>query len=228
MCGRFTQSHSWAEVCDFYQLVNETAPDWHPSWNIAPTQNAGVIVATEAGPAWRRMRWGLVPFWAKDAATGNRLINARADTAADKPAFRQAMAKRRCVVPVSGFYEWKAAGKRKTPYFVSAAEGEPLSAAGLWEKWVAPSTGEPLFTFTILTTDANATLAPLHDRMPTILPRADVGRWLANGDANLLRPCAPELLASWPVSPRVNSPKNDGPDLVEKIADEIKDAPAFL
>lgn len=219
MCGRFTQSYTWAELCAYYELVNEIMPDWRPSWNIAPTQDAGVIVATDTGPLWRPMRWGLVPFWAKEPGIGNRMINARADTAAEKPAFRQAMAKRRCVVPLSGFYEWKTAGKRKTPYFISAAGGEPLSAAGLWEKWVAPERataggGEALFTFTILTTEANATLAPVHDRMPVILAHDDVGGWLTVGNTGLLRPCPPEWLATWPVSTRVNSPKNNDPDLV--------------
>jgi putative SOS response-associated peptidase YedK len=158
------------------------------------------------------LRWGLVPFWAKDAAIGRRLINARLDSLADKPAFREALTRRRCLIPASGFYEWgvDAAGK-KQPFFVRP-RGEPLLAiAGLWERWRAPS-AEPLETCVIVTTEANATLAPIHDRMPVVLTRAAQDVWLeARSDVATITELAargPEL-ETWPVGTAVNDPRND-------------------
>jgi putative SOS response-associated peptidase YedK len=217
MCGRFTQSFTWAEIQEFYKLVNELAPNLKPSWNVAPTQEIGVIGAKEAGLGFTRMRWGLVPYWAKDLSVGAKLINARSDTIAQKPAFREAFAKRRCVIPVSGFFEWQKAGSAKTPWFITSAGGEPLSFAGLWERWKTPE-GTWLHSATIITTDANAALSHLHHRMPVVLARADVEPWLREGGATLLRPCPDDRVTAWPVSSRVNNVKNDAPDLVEEAA----------
>jgi putative SOS response-associated peptidase YedK len=218
MCGRFTQVFTWAEIQEFYALLNELAPNLKPSWNVAPTQEIGVIGAREnGGLGFTRMRWGLVPSWAKDQSAGAKMINARSDTIAQKPAFREAFAKRRCVIPVSGFFEWKGAGAAKTPYFITSTRGEPLSFAGLWERWRNPE-GEWVRTATIITTDANEALKPLHHRMPVILDRADIARWLAEGGTALLRPCPDDRLTYWPVSTRVNAVKNDAPDLIEAAA----------
>jgi putative SOS response-associated peptidase YedK len=215
MCGRFTQSFTWAELQNFYTLLNELAPNLKPSWNVAPTQEIGVIGAKEAGGlGFTRMRWGLIPSWAKDASAGAKMINARADTIAEKPAFREAFRKRRCVIPVSGFFEWQGSGAAKTPWHITSAKDEPLSLAGLWERW-RDGEGQWMRTATIITTDANEALRPLHHRMPVILARADVETWLAEGDARLLRPCPDEWLTRWPVSPRVNNVRNDAPDLIE-------------
>jgi putative SOS response-associated peptidase YedK len=252
MCGRFTQTFTWDELQEFYALVNELAPNLKPSWNVAPTQEIGVIGARDGGtPAhqserrvqpevgkidaeqrtaatgpeqseraialgFTRMRWGLVPSWAKDASSGAKMINARSDTIAEKPAFREAFRKRRCVIPVSGFFEWQGSGSGKTPWFITSVSGEPLSFAGLWERW-RDGEGQLLRTATIITTDANEALASLHHRMPVILARADVEAWLAEGDARLLRPCPDAWLTRWPVSPRVNSVRNDAADLIEAV-----------
>jgi len=214
MCGRFTQSYSWAEIHNFYNLLNDLAPNLKPSWNVAPTQDIGVIGAKDGGLGFTRMRWGLVPYWAKDVAIGGRLINARADTAAEKPAFRDAFRKRRCIIPASGFFEWQGSGKAKTPWHITSASGEPLSLAGLWDRWRMPD-GEWLHTATILTTEANDTMRPLHHRMPVIVARSDIKSWLRGTDASLLSPYPDDRLTAWPVSTLVNAAKNDGPNLIE-------------
>ena len=216
MCGRFSQSFTWAEIQYFYTLLNELAPNLKASWNVAPTQDVAVIGAKESGGlGLTRMRWGLVPHWAKDVSMGAKLINARADSLAEKPAFREAFARRRCIIPASGFFEWQGAGAGKTPWYITSASGEPLSFAGLWDRWKTPE-GDWLRTTTIITTDANQTLRPLHDRMPVVLDRSGARRWLAEGDAGVLRPCPEDKLTAWPVSSRVNNAKNDAPDLIER------------
>jgi putative SOS response-associated peptidase YedK len=218
MCGRFTQTFTWEELQAYYELVNELAPNLKPCWNVAPTQDIGVIGAREGGGlGFTQMRWGLVPYWAKDLSIGAKLINARSDSVADKPAFRDALEKRRCIVPASGFFEWQGPGASKTPWYITSAGGEPLSFAGLWERWRNPE-GEWIRSATIITTDANEALRPLHHRMPVILGRAELDRWLAEPDAALLRPCPDEWVRAWRVSPRVNSVKNDAPDLIEEAA----------
>jgi putative SOS response-associated peptidase YedK len=212
MCGRFTQAYTWAELVAFYRLVDETAPKLAASWNVAPTHGAGVIVLGGDGPRLRPMRWGLVPSWAKDPSIGSKLINARAETLAEKPAFRQALKARRCIVPVAGFYEWRREAGGKQPYFISGADGAPLSLAGLWEDW------NGLLTFTVVTVPANEMIAPIHDRMPAILAPDEALAWLKTGDTALLKPCPSEAFAAWPVSARVNSPANNDPRLIEGTA----------
>ncbi len=214
MCGRFTQAYTWAEVIEFYRLVDEIAPKLSASWNVAPTHNAGVIVLGGNGPLFQPMRWGLVPSWAKDPSIGSKLINARAETLGEKPAFRQALKLRRCVVPITGFYEWQRQGRGKQPYFVASADGKPLTLAGLWEEW------RGLLTFTIITVPANECLAPIHDRMPAILSPLEALDWLKKGDTALLKPYPPRLLSAWPVSARVNSPANNDARLIENISPE--------
>jgi putative SOS response-associated peptidase YedK len=172
------------------------------------------------------LKWGLVPFWAKDPKIGNRMINARAETAADKPAFRQAFQRRRCLVPADGFFEWKKveSGDRqpsKTPYWIHRADRGPFVMAGLWERW-EPRNGPPLHTFTILTTDAVPELRPIHPRMPVILPQDSAEEWLDPGSrseelTSLLRPFGAGL-QSHPVSTVVNSPRNDGPECIESVS----------
>ena len=142
-----------AEIVAFYQLVDEIAPSLSASWNVAPTHNAGVIVPGRDGPRFQPMRWGLVPSWAKDPSIGSKLINARRETLAEKPAFRRALRSRRCIVPISGFYEWQRQGRGKQPYFVTSADGKPLTLAGLWEEW------NGLLTFTVITVPANEKIA---------------------------------------------------------------------
>lgn len=199
--------------------IAEGSLDWAPRYNIAPTQDVAVVVAGERGPRIGTLRWGLVPYWAHDPAIGNRLINARAESVADKPAFRDAFRSRRCLVLADGFYEWQrtAPGKPKIPVFVRLPDGRPFAFAGLWERWRPPG-GEPLYTCTIITTDAAPAVRPVHDRMPVILPPDRRRQWLDH-DAKaadllaLLHPYAGALDA-YPVSTLVNSPENDSPDCV--------------
>jgi len=211
VCGRFALFASPELVAEYFTLAEP--PAVAPHYNLTPGQDiAAVRVDRDGVRRLHALRWGLVPFWAKDAAIGRRLINARLDGLADKPAFREALTRRRCLIPASGFYEWgvDAAGK-KQPFFVRP-RGEPLLAiAGLWERWRAPD-GELLETCVLVTTGANATLAPIHDRMPVLLARAEQDVWLdAQSDVATIAELAargPEL-ETWPVGTAVNDPRND-------------------
>ncbi len=194
-----------------------------PRYNIAPSQDAPVVRAADDGGARElaMLRWGLIPPWAKEAAIGNRMINARAETAAEKPSFRAAFKKRRCLVPADGFYEWKLEGTRKQPYRVFLDGGGTLAFAGLWERWRGG--GETIESFAILTTDANPLLAPIHDRMPVILEPAAWPAWLEvegtppEALAALLAPAPDDALDAYPVSTRVNSPRNDDADCIARL-----------
>lgn len=218
MCGRYTLSVPAETLAQHFGL--ETVPDVSPRFNIAPTQAAPVVrlsTAAEA-PVLDFLRWGLVPSWAKDASGAGRLINARSETAAEKPSFRSAMRHRRCLVPADGFYEWRAEGGVKQPYRIVRPDGAPFAFAGLWERWGKGD--EPLETFTILTTAANATLAPLHERMPVILDPADYALWLDPTAVDvalvepLLVPAADDALVFYPVARAVNVVGNDDPSLI--------------
>ena len=222
MCGRYFQQRPPAEIAAYFEAVNPT-PNLAPNWNRAPTQD-GLVLRRHPDTGARHLdalRWGLVPRWAKDLAVGSRMINARAESVAEKPAFREAFAKRRCIVAADGFYEWRTEGKTKQPFAVAMADGAPMALAGLWEGWRGPD-GEALRTFTIVTGEANAKLSAMHQRMPVILPREAWPAWLGEEPADaaelhdLLRPCPPEWLAAWPVSTRVNKVAENGPGLLDR------------
>lgn len=217
--------------------------DLEPRFNIAPTQSVPIVRGAggrtveilRAGEGGRELvmaRWGLVPAWAKEASIGSRMINARAEGIADKPAFRAAFRSRRCVVPASGFYEWqRRESGRKQPYLIRRADGAPIGFAGLWEAWRDPATGEQLTTCAIVTCPPNEVMAELHDRMPVILDPADYAAWLeapAPAAADLLRPCPAEWLEAVPVSTRVNSPANDDAGLIEPVDDAAPSQGALL
>jgi putative SOS response-associated peptidase YedK len=211
VCGRFALFASPELVAEYFALAEP--PSLAPHYNLTPGQDiAAVRVDRDGVLRLSPLRWGLVPFWAKDATLGRRLINARLDSLADKPAFREALTRRRCMIPASGFYEWgvDAAGK-KQPFFARPRSEPLLAIAGLWERWRTPS-GEPLETCVIVTTEANATLAPIHDRMPVLLARAAQDVWLdARSDVATITELAargPEL-ETWPVGTAVNDPRND-------------------
>ncbi len=171
------------------------------------------------------IRWGLLPPWAKDRKMAWKMINARAETVSTAPAFRKAFAERRCLVPVDGFFEWKKVGKEKRPYMIAMADRQPFTLAGLWENWKDRESGEWVRTFTIITTDANELVAQLHDRMPVVIAPEDRERWLKGPDVkDLLKPYPSERMMMWPVSPKLNSPKNDSPDLLEPVPEA--DGPA--
>ncbi|MBK7403737.1 MAG: SOS response-associated peptidase [Phycisphaerales bacterium] len=227
MCGRFTREFTWREVHDFLDLKWPGGAELAPSWNVAPTQISPVArVACEGAHRGERqmalMRWGLVPFWAQDVSIGSKMINARAEGIEAKPAFRAAFKSRRCIVPVSGFYEWKKGGAGpkgpKQPYYIFPTEGRILGLAGLWEQW---DHGDgPLETFTIITTTPNEMMSRLHDRMPVILDPADFGRWLNAKAARedtlaLLRPAPEGTLDCREVGSAVSSPRNDGRELIQ-------------
>ena len=224
MCGRFTLRLSPSELAEIFRLLRE--PDVRPRYNIAPTQPVAVIRAEGKFRDPSLMRWGLIPFWAKDDKIGSRLINARAETVAEKPSFRAAFRKRRCLIPADGFYEWKKLDdKTKQPYFIGLRHDDPFALAGLWEHWTGPN-GNPVESCTIITCPANESLAKLHDRMPVILHEDDYDRWLDPQNKqfeelqSLLVPYPAAEMRTYPVSKLVNSPKNDVPDCAEPVDDE--------
>jgi putative SOS response-associated peptidase YedK len=225
MCGRFTLRTTYTLLADALGPL-DIRPDLPqlPLFNVAPTQTIPVV-RDAAGHGRRELvgvRWGLVPSWSRELK-GPPLINARCETAADKPAFRTAMKGRRCLVPADGFYEWQAgAGKTKTPHFIHRRDDRPFAFAGLWERW-HDDAGHALDSCTILTTGPNALMSRIHDRMPVILDPADYAAWLdpktpAADIAALLRPAPAEPMEAYPVSTLVNSPKNQGPELVAPVA----------
>lgn len=222
MCGRYSLSISpetIAALFNFYPNV-ETIP---PRFNIAPTQTAPVVrLDRDRNPELARCRWGLVPRWSKDLASGSKMINARSETVAEKPAFRDAFRKRRCLIPVSGFYEWqKLDARMKQPYYIYHHDGQPLVMAGLWESWKQDEESPPIETFTILTTEANLTMQFLHDRMPVFLQQAQFADWLRCDGTDIpsahgmLQPAEESLLVMHAVSRRVNSPADDDAALIE-------------
>ncbi|MBL8704511.1 MAG: SOS response-associated peptidase [Rhodospirillales bacterium] len=228
MCGRFLLTSPIEALRRIFGV--SSGLNIPARYNIAPTQSTVVVRRTaEGGRELVLLRWGLVPSWAKDLSIGAKLINARADTVATKPSFRAAFRQRRCLVPADGFYEWKETqpGKPKQPYLIARADRQPFAFAGLWEHWQDGQ--QTVETFTLITTDANATLMPIHHRMPVILAATDYATWLdpaSKGAEALLKPAPDDLLATTPISTRVNSVRNDEPGLIEPVADAPAAAPA--
>src|SRR5262245_9302257 len=217
MCGRYVLVSPGEVIAEYFGLSD--VPLYPPRYNIAPTQHALVVRETPAGEREAVMlRWGLIPAWAKDPAIGGRMINARAEGLADRPVFRAAFRRRRCLVPADGFYEWSpVAGGRKQPYFIRLVSGAPLALAGLWEEWRSPG-GDAIATFTIVTTTANEALQAIHDRMPVLVAPADHDEWLSSPNPSaLLAPWAGEPFEIRPVSLRVNNVQNDAPELLERV-----------
>ena len=214
MCGRFTLFEADNILSKEFGVSG--IPPLSPRYNISPSQPVAAVRAAPAGSGRELalLRWGLIPSWSKDPAIGNRLINARAETAREKPSFRNAFRRHRCLIPTNGFYEWQRQERGKQPYFVRMRDDRLFAFAGLWDRWESPDKGL-IETCTILTTAANAVLAPIHDRMPVILPPAEYARWLDPGllDTDslgpLLVPFPAEDMLALPVSPRVNAPTVD-------------------
>jgi putative SOS response-associated peptidase YedK len=233
MCGRYTLATPVAELSRIFGFPE--LPNLSPRYNIAPTQDIAAVrlPRDEERRELVLLRWGLVPYWADDPSIGSRMINARSESVAEKPAFRSAFARRRCLVLVDGFYEWQQhgvpKGGKKQPFRIRRRDGQPFAFAGLWESWKGPKGGpaleHPLETATIVTTDANSVLKPLHDRMPVILAPEDYDAWLDSETPKevaeaLLRPCPEEWLEVYPVSTRVNSVRNEDASLVEPLEEE--------
>lgn len=221
MCGRFALFANANELERHFQV----SLPFHvaPRYNIAPSQPVLALAHTPgtSDPVWAHFQWGLVPSWAKDPSIGARMINARAESLAEKPAFRSAFRYRRCIVPISGFYEWAKTERTRQPYFLRAVGGEPMGVAGLWERWHSPD-GSELTTCTLITTDANDTVRPIHHRMPAILDPKDYALWLDPETPTktlhaLLRPASEALLTAYPVSTLVNSPTHDDPSLIAPL-----------
>jgi len=227
MCGRFVSSSPPDEIARYFDAEPLADAALEPRWNVAPTDDVYVVLVDGGVRRVAAHHWGLVPFWAKSPAVGARMINARAEGLADKGAFKHAFRTRRCLVPADGFYEWQPVPgqKAKQPYFIHRADAEPLAFAGLWEEWRAPNRDddERLRSATIITTTANDTMAPIHDRMPVVLPRSAWDQWLDPGDADLdtlgrlLVPAPPSLLALHPVGSAVGNVRNQGPQLIEPV-----------
>ena len=218
MCGRFVINIPLDTFLKHFGL--KAAPDWPARYNVAPTQLVPVVREVSDGSRHLTlMRWGLVPAWAKEADDG--LINARCETVNEKPSFRQAFRQRRCIIPASGFYEWVRQDGKKLPYYVRMTDGSPMPFAGIWETWRSAE-GQVLESCAILTTAANATVAPIHDRMPVILHPDEFSLWLDRQVHDieklspLFSPYPADRLISYPVSTRVNSPATDGPECVER------------
>lgn len=216
MCGRYALLSTPASLLDHFGLG--ACPDFPPRYNIPPGTDIPVIRRSpEGNRVLHLLRWGLVPHWARDASIGARLNNARSETVADKPAFRDAFRRRRCLIPADGFYEWKSEGRLKQPYYISQSNGTPLALGGLWEAWTGPD-GQVLRTCCIVTTAANALMTPIHNRMPVIVRRGDWDAWLGSeplpAGQDLLAPPPAETLQVWPVDRRVGRASEDGPDLI--------------
>lgn len=219
MCGRFALAPDKKVLEMLYDL--EIRAEFPPRYNIAPAQD---VLAVRLSPQNQNkeatfFKWGLVPFWADDQNIGNKMINARAETAPQKPSFRNAFKKRRLLIPATGFFEWKKENGRKQPYYICRKDGRPFSLAGLWERW---DKGEaPLETCTILTTDPNELVAPMHNRMPVIVPEEAFEDWLHSPPGsdlnNLLKPYPPEELTAYKVSRMVNNPASDNEELIEPV-----------
>jgi putative SOS response-associated peptidase YedK len=241
MCGRYTLTSAPEAVRALFHYDEQ--PNFPARYNIAPTQPIPIVRLVDGKRQFALVRWGLMPSWVKDPKAFSLLINARGETAIDKPAFRAAMRRRRCLIPADGFYEWKAMGGRKQPFYIHAKSsnhersGAPLAFAGLWETWTGPN-GEEVDTAAIVTTDANATLADIHNRMPVIVPPDAFDQWLGVGvlasgaDARhdlenataLIKPAPDDWLEAYPVSTQVNGVANDNPKLLALF--DLSAAPA--
>jgi putative SOS response-associated peptidase YedK len=221
MCGRFaiiSPPDMWRRIFGYIEM-----PNFPPRYNVAPTQPISVVFADHGLRHFRLMRWGLLPAWVKDPKEFSLLINARLESANEKPSFRGAMKYRRCLIPADGFYEWKKEGTCKRPYFIRARDGRPLAFAGLWETWTDKDGGE-IDTAAIVTCDANRALAPVHHRMPVVVPPEHFDAWLdcdgvnARQAAALMGPAPDDLMEAYEISPRVNSVKNDSEENIARAA----------
>lgn len=224
MCGRFNLAGSAASLLSYFNVQESVA--WPARYNLTPGQEVLTVVQPASAPrAIRRMRWGLIPSWAKNPTIGTKLINARAETVATKPAFRTALRARRCLIVTDGFYEWETRGRRKQPWFIRMADNCPFAFAGLWDQWMPPA-GERIDSCTILTTTPNALIQRLHHRMPVILPPAAYDTWLdiqlhdVDRLLGLLIPYPPAEMTATPVSPLVNNPANDSVACQAPLEDE--------
>ena len=228
MCGRFVSTTTPQQLAAYFSVDELAVEQVSPNYNVAPTQS--VLVVTENEEHHRVLdayHWGLIPPWAKEAKIGNRMINARAETVAEKPSFKKAFTQRRCLIPADGFYEWKKAkdGKTKQPYFIHPTDEPVFAFAGLWERWRDPQTEEWMRSCAIIVGEANSVVGPIHDRMPVVVPRDAWDGWLdpENGDVDALKellvPAPAKGVAAYPVRHQVNSPRNNVPENLDADPD---------
>ena len=230
MCGRYTFTSAPEAMRQLFRYLEQ--PNFPPRYNVAPTQPIAIVRLVEGQRHFALVRWGFLPSWVKDPKTFALVINARGESVIEKPAFRAAIKRRRCLIPADGFYEWQKAGDRKRPFFIHAKSGIPLAFAGLWETWAGPN-GEELETAAIVTTRANRALGAIHDRMPVIVPPEAFDLWLDNATvdattaAALIAPAPDDLLEAYEISAAVNRVANDGPKLLELVvAGQLQAEPA--
>lgn len=225
MCGRFATTGDIDFYRDYYAVDEIATESLDESWNVAPTDETYVVAEHDGSRRLGRMAWGLIPYWAADAKTIH--INARLETVASKPAFRRALSRHRCLIPADGFYEWEPKEKGRTPHWVFRADGHPMTFAGIWGAWKDPATDEWVRRFSIITTKAEGAIRTIHHRMPVALPEELWGPWLDRDlddpeeAARLARPIDPDLIMEHTVSSKVNSVRNNGPELVEPFAESL-------
>jgi putative SOS response-associated peptidase YedK len=224
VCGRIASNISGADQLIAQFLLDSLNFNITPRYNIAPSQDVLTVVQNGVGLREAVMlRWGLIPSWAKEAGIGNKMINARCETVAEKVGFRYALRERRCIIPATGFYEWQRAGSGKTPYHFRLRSGALMGLAGLWEEWHGPD-GNVIRSFTIITTSANSLVAPMHNRMPVLLSLEQRELWLDHSQfdlpliTSLMQPYSTDEMEAYPVSSYVNSPRNEGPECIERVA----------
>ena len=229
MCGRFTQKITWPELIELYRLT-QTPPNLRPNYNVCPTDPISVIIPGEKGLFLTPMRWQLIPrWWKRPLKELPATFNARAETVAEKPMFRDAFKRNRCLIPASGYFEWHTSSKEKQPYYFTPRNGSVLTFAGLWEEWKDRVNNETITSCTMLITTANSFVSAVHDRMPAILEPDKIGPWLAgSAGTELLKPAPEDALRMWPVSKRVSKPGNgDDPTLIEPVTlqSTVSDSP---
>ncbi len=223
MCGRFALSAKTSDIEKLIPGLKKTDNDLMPRYNIAPSQDIAVILNTEPDEL-NFIRWGLIPFWAKEKSIGNKMINARSESITEKPSFKNSFRRRRCIIPATGFYEWQniPGEKKKQPYFVKMKSGGVFAFAGLWDEWKDPGNGK-IRSAAIITTPANELMEPIHNRMPAILPREFIQTWLSdipNGEKELLEALNPypsDEMEAYKISTMINIPENEGKELIEKL-----------
>ncbi|PSL34321.1 putative SOS response-associated peptidase YedK [Planomicrobium soli] len=224
MCGRYSLFADYSAILERFGIeeISIDESDYSPSYNIAPSQQVVAVVNDGTKNRLGLLRWGLIPPWTKDSKIGYKMINARAETAAEKPSFRNAFKKKRCLIVADSFYEWRRTDDQKTPMRIKMKSGEPFAFAGLWESWKSPE-GKTINTCSILTTIPNDLMATIHDRMPVVLSKEAEKVWLdprvedPEVLGELLKPFDAKEMEAYEVSPAVNSPKNNGPELIEKV-----------
>jgi putative SOS response-associated peptidase YedK len=229
MCGRYNMTSAPEQIRALFRYPEQ--PNFPPRHNIAPTQPIAIVRVTEGQRHFALVRWGLIPPWVKDPREFTLLINARAESIHEKPAFKNAMKRRRCLIPADGFYEWRSEGGRKRPYVAQPRRGGPMAFAGLWETWIGPN-GEEMETAAIITTDANREMAAVHHRAPVIVPQEQFDFWLDCGNvdekeaSSLFRPAPDGSMEVYEVSPAVNRVANDTPELLERYDGSAEPEPA--